>query len=254
MNADGTFTAYPDAADDNGDGTVTFFYQLSGGDTAQVTLTFEAEEFLWFVDSTPGTTVCSGTNEGTQACPAATLASVTAADTVNDVIFIDSGTYAGVANTLENTELVIGNGSTSTLSALVASRVTPVAGSSFAPYDALNGAAPVFTCTNVTCLTLGTGGTLRGFSISDSGATGTDLAGTNFGTLTVDEVSLSGTGRALNLATGTILGTGFTSVTSTSSGTQGINLAGIIGTLNLGSNRSEARRPRASWWARRPVP
>lgn len=238
LQANGAYTFYPDAGDTSGTGTVTFFYTLSGGDTAQVTLTFEAEELAWFVDGSASGTVCTGSNVGTQACPSANFTGVSA-HTTNDVIFVDSGTYTGTQTTLANGVLLLGNGSTSTISALLAARtpvanaITPVPGSDFAPYNALNGAAPVLTCTNVTCVTAGTGVTLRGFTIGDSGATGTDLAATNFGTLTVDQVLLNGTGRALNLATGTIAGAGFTGVTSTS-GAHGINLSAIAGTLNLG--------------------
>lgn len=240
LQSNGVYTFYPDAGDTSASGTVTFFYQLSGGDTAQVTLTYEAEELTWFVDGSASGTVCTGTNVGTQACPSADFAGVST-HTANDVIFVDSGTYAGTQTTLANGVLLLGNGSTSTMSALLAARtpvanaITPVTGSNFAPYDALNGTAPVLTCTNVTCVTAGSGVTLRGFTIGDSGATGTDLAATGFGTLTVDQVLLNGTGRAMNLATGTIAGAGFTGVTSTSSGAQGVNLAGIAGTLNMGS-------------------
>ncbi|HRF98912.1 MAG TPA: hypothetical protein PLZ51_27065, partial [Aggregatilineales bacterium] len=62
LNPDGTFIFYPDAGDDNTDGTVTFFYTITGGDTAQVTLTFEAEEFVWFVDGAGACTTSTGTN------------------------------------------------------------------------------------------------------------------------------------------------------------------------------------------------
>lgn len=237
LQANGAYTFYPDAGDTSGTGTVTFFYTLSGGDTAQVTLTFEAEELAWFVDGAASGTVCTGSNVGTQACPSANFSGVSA-HTPNDVIFVDSGTYAGTQTTLANGVTLLGNGSSSTISALLAARtnpITPVPGSDFAPYNALNGTPPVLTCTNVTCVTAGTDVTLRGFTIGDSGATGTDLAATGFLTLTVDQVLLNGTGRALNLATGTIAGAGFTGVTSTSSGAQGVNLAGIAGTLNMGS-------------------
>lgn len=243
LQSNGVFTYYPDTGDASAPlptaaTTATFFYTLSGGDTAQVTISLEAEELAWFVDASPGTTVCTGSNVGTQACPSSVLTGL--ALTASDSVFIDSGTYPGTQVTLPANALVVGNGSTSTLSGLLAARspaaaqITPVPGSDFAPYNALNGAAPVLSCTNVTCVTAGSNNFLRGFQIADSGATGTDLSATGFGTLTIDQMSLIGTGRALSLTTGAIAGSGFTSVTSTS-GAQGIALAGLSGTLNLGS-------------------
>jgi len=205
MNPDGTFTFYPDAGDDNTDGTATFFYSITGGDTAIVTLTFEAEQLVWFADGSGASTLCTGTNLGTQACPATDFITTIATNiTANDILFIDSGPYTcGI--TLPAGVQVIGNGSSSTLTALAAahsSPITPVAASDFAPYNALNGANPTLNSAAADCFTLSTNNTLRGFTIANTGNFA-GIVGTNYGTLTISELIENGNGQAIFLNTGT---------------------------------------------------
>ena len=79
---------------------------------------------------------------------------------------------------------------------------------------------------------LGGGVTLNNMNVIGGGG----ILGTTFGTLSVANDSVSATGAAaLSLTTGTIAaGSAFSSVTS-SSGTDGIDLNAITGTLNLGN-------------------
>ena len=110
------------------------------------------------------------------------------------------------------------------------------------PLPATGGASPIITttvaATNAQCQR-GRHNLLRGFTVGNT--TGAKIFGSGFGTLTVGnnaspDVILNGTGRALNLTTGTFAATsGFTSVTTTSSSTQGISLAGVAGTVSFGS-------------------
>ena len=62
----------------------------------------------------------------------------------------------------------------------------------------------------------------------------TDINGSNFGTLTVADVTLNGTGQALNLSTGTLAAT-FASISSTNSTLTGITLTSVAGSLTSGS-------------------
>lgn len=200
LNADGTFTFYPDAGDTAASRTATFFYTVAGGATAQVTLTFDAQEAVWFVYSTPdGSSVCTTTNEGTQACPAA-LATVAALDTSSDTIFVASGSYTCDITRTTN-ERLIGDGSSSTLQAR--SGVNPVAGSSFAPYAAFSSTDPVLTSSAADCVTLATGNTINGLTIGDTGNFA-GIVGSNYGTATIAETTISGTGQILNLDMGTV--------------------------------------------------
>jgi len=91
------------------------------------------------------------------------------------------------------------------------------------------GAATVLSSTST--LTLSTGNTLSNFILGNAT---TAITGTSFGTLTVNGMVINTNGAALNLSTGTLAGTGFTSITSTG-GTNAINLNAIAGTVNFGT-------------------
>ncbi|MCL4256714.1 MAG: hypothetical protein KJ043_23350, partial [Anaerolineae bacterium] len=234
MNPDGTFIFYPDAGDNNASGTVTFFYTITGGDTAQVTLTFEAEEFIWFVDGSGACTVGTGTNVGTQACPATDVPTVAAVDTANDVIFVADGNYTcgmlatGIA--LETGEWIIGDGSSNNLGALIASRVSPVAGSNFAPYSTFSGTDPVFNSSSGDCFTLTSNNEIRGLRIDNT--TGYAIASAvNIGTSTAVEVNVTGTGGILNLVGGGTFNGTFETLSSTSHTGRVINLTNMAGII-----------------------
>jgi hypothetical protein len=94
MNADGTFTYFPPP--NVKDGTATFFYQITGGDTAQVTLTIPNEPLIWFVNAAYGG--ANGVSDGTQARPFTSLTGAgsfdaVASDNVDDYIYIAQGSY-----------------------------------------------------------------------------------------------------------------------------------------------------------------
>ncbi len=228
LAADGSFSFFPDAGD-VAPATATFFYTVTGGDTAVVTLTFAAGELVWFVDDNAVGTTCTGSNVGAQACPSTTFAAIASADTAGDTLYFADGNHS-VTAVLVNNERVIGQASTQSLAAFTG--ITPVSGSAF---PALGGAAPVLSSAGVVLTLDATAGNqhrLRGFNIGDAG---TDIAGTGFGTLDVAEVALTGTGMALNLNNGTLAG-GFNGVSSTASAAQGLALQNISasGTFSFG--------------------
>ena len=225
LAADGNFSYEPPAGVANT--TRTFCYTVTGGDTANVAFVIQNNELVWFVDA-----AAAAGGIGTQARPFNALSAAGTAQTANDTIYVASHASPYTAGiTLLNGVRLIGQGSSGTLTAH--SGVTPVTGSAF---PALGGLAPTFTASNATAITLGSGNTLRGFVVGDTGATGgTDIAGTNFGTVTVADVALNGNGRALNLETGAMAGTGFTGISVTASGSEGIRLVAVTGTLSLGT-------------------
>lgn len=231
LNADGTFVFYPDAGDTAASGTAIFFYTITGGDTAQVTLQFEAEELVWFVDiSLPGSEVCTTTNSGTQACPSSDLVAVAAAHTDNDTIFVATASYTcGI--TLNTGAQLIGDGSTSNLQTL--SGVSPVAGSNFNPYATFSGIDPNLTSSAADCITLATGNTIRGVTIGNTGNFA-GIVGTNYGTATISESTINGTGQILNLDTGTVNAT-FDSLSSSSSDNSFASLRVANSTVNFTS-------------------
>ncbi len=225
LAADGSFTYEPPASVANA--TRTFCYTVTGGDTANVAFAIQNTELVWFVDA-----AAAAGGIGTQARPFNALPAAGPVHTTNDTIFVASHASPYLAGiTLFNGVRLVGQGASGTLAAH--SGVTPVSGSAF---PALGGGAPTFTASNATAITLGNGNALRGFVVGDSGATGgTDIAGSNFGILNVSEVALTGNGRALSLDTGTVAGSGFTGVTVTASGSEGLRLNAVAGTLALGT-------------------
>ena len=152
---------------------------------------------------------------------ALTLAAAAAVDTINDAIFIESGTYTcGIA--LTNGERVVGKGASATLDSILV--IAPVAGSAF-PSTA--GARPSLNVGTGTCLTLGISNLLRSIDIGNADV---DIAGTAYGTLTASQMALSGTGQALNLDNGTLAAT-FDSIASTSSAAQNLRLNQAAGSM-----------------------
>ncbi|MFL6285731.1 MAG: beta strand repeat-containing protein, partial [Pyrinomonadaceae bacterium] len=170
---------------------------------------------------------------------AASCFSQTAADDPGDTIFLYSGAHNGGYALLASQKLV-GQGASDTLANI--SGLTVQTYSDALP--ATSGASPTITTTNVNAVPLPAGAgnapLLRGFTVGNTG-TGTKISGTTFGTLTVGnnttpDVTLNGTGKALDLTTGAFAASSaFASVTTTSSATQGISLAGVTGTVAFGS-------------------
>ena len=246
INGDGSFSYNP-APGFAGTDTVTYTVTDTGGKTDTAVATF----LVGNGTSTPGTNVVWFVNpsapsggDGRLTNPfncytgvAASCFSQTAADDPGDIIFLFNGSHTGGNALLANQKLV-GQGASDTL-ANIAGLTVPT-GSDALPATNSTPSGVTITTTNVNAVPLPTGATntplLRGFTVGNTG-TGTKISGTNFGTLTAGnnttpDVILNGTGQALNLSTGTFAATSaFASVTTTSSGAQGINLAGIAGTV-----------------------
>ncbi len=217
INANGSFSYEPPAGVANT--TRTFCYTISGGATANVAFNLANTELVWFVD----VTATAGGN-GTQARPFQNLSGVSSVHTTADTVYLADGSYTSTFTLLAN-ERLIGDGSTTGLALLTG--ITPVTGSSF---PSLSGTAPVISCAG-TCLTLGTDNTVRGITIGNSVI---DVLGVNYGTLNMLQSTLTGTGKALDLNTGTANVT-LIETTSSSSTTQNVVLTASAGSLNLGT-------------------
>ncbi len=225
-------------------GTDTFTYTTTdstGGGTSTATVTLTVTGMIWFVNAsapvggdgrlTAPFNCYTGTSSGAQTC-----FSDTAADQAGHNIFLFSGNYIG-GNTLLNNQRLIGQGATDTLVNLTG--VTVPTFSDALP--ATGGMSPVITTggSGINAVPLGQGNLLRGFTVGNT--SGAKIFGNNFGMLTVGnnvspDVTLNGTGQALNLTNGTFVATSaFSSVTTTSSTGQGILLSQIAGTLAFGS-------------------
>ncbi len=113
-------------------------------------------------------------------------------------------------------------------------------GSASLPATDTGGTAAAITTNGVT---VGSGNMMRGLTITTTGAH-TKLTGNAFGTLTLGDVSLVGTGKALDLTDGTLaipagVTNSFTGIQSTSSPDQGVDLATVAGSLNVGSGGTQ---------------
>ena len=224
----GAFT-YEPAAGYTGNDTFTYTLGNGSGLTATATVTIAVSGKIWFVNN-----AVSSNGTGTLASPFKQMSDFGTANTGavgkpadNDFIFIytGSGSYTGSA-TLRNGQKLIGQGASASLLAITG--YTAPSGTSAIP--ATGGTNPVLTTTaaSTNALNLGSGNTLRGFTIGNT--TGSKIAGTNFGTLTATELTLNGNGQALNLTNGTLAAT-FTSITSGSSAAAGISLSNVTGNL-----------------------
>jgi hypothetical protein len=248
INADGSFSYNPPVGFAGSD-SFTYTITDGGGKTDTATATFQVGNGT----STPGTNVVWFVNpsapsggDGRLTNPfncytggSASCFSQTAADDPGDTIFLFSGAHNGGYALLANQKLV-GQGASATLASISALTVQTYSDA----LPATGGASPTITTTNVNAVPLpaGAGNTplLRGFTVGNTG-TGTKISGTTFGTLTVGnnttpDVTLNGTGKALDLTTGAFAASSaFASVATTSSATQGISLAGVTGTVAFGS-------------------
>ena len=198
-------------------GSDSFNYTLSSnGRTASAAVSMTVTARIWFIDSGSS---CSSSCDGRQSHPYTSLGTFNTANTgavpapqPGDPIFIHtgSGNYVGPL-TLRNTQKLFGQGASPTLATLTGLTAGP--GQSL---PATGGTAPNLTTTSGTLnvVNLAIDNRLQGLAIGNR--TGVGIFGTSFGTLTVDETGINGTGQALNLTTGNLTGGGFTAITSTS--------------------------------------
>ena len=229
MNPDGTFVFYPDAGVSTG--TASFFYTITGGDTAQVNLNFDGQELVWFVNLATPTLCIIPNNIGTQACPDSDVTIIETQDSANDTIyFAQAGAdYFCEPLTLEIGGRVVGDGSTSTLATV--SGVTPALGSSFPTFT---GTHPVLNNAPGDCITLSSNNDLYGFTIGNTD-TFVGVAGTNFGLLTVADMTINGTGQTVLLDNGTLdITFDSLAVTSCDGSSSGIQIANVTaGTFDV---------------------
>ena len=227
VNADGTFTYDPPAGYEGSD---SFSYTIDNGfSDAQVgTVSLTVSGMVWFIDQSAAAGGDGRLSGPFNCLVSATCFSTLAADEAGDSIFLASGAYTG-GLTLLNNQLFIGEGASASITAITG--LTPPADSPALPTT--GGGSPQITTSNADALTLGSGNLLRGLTVGNTG-TGTGIVGTSFGTLTLSEVTISGTGQALNLETGTATAT-FLSVTANGGGTQGMRFDGVSGSVTVTS-------------------
>jgi hypothetical protein len=224
LNTDGTFTFTPTTGFE---GTASFEYTAVDAQTLQSvttgTVTLTVTDAVWYVDSN----YAGGDSDGSYLKPFVTLAPLndttptvapfTDPDGTNDTIFIynNGTTYTG-GITLEDGQTLHGDGQALTVNGLSIG---------------VSASDAVLSNVGGTIVTLAQNNTLTGLTLENSA---TDITGSSFGTLTVTNVDLTGTGRLVNLSNGTANAT-FDLAQSSSSTTGGVVLSAVDGSITFGS-------------------
>jgi hypothetical protein len=228
LRADGSFDFNPKAGFDGSD---SFTYTLSnsaGSSTATVSLTVSG--MIWFVDNSQ-TSNGDGRLTSPFNCLSGSGCLSGAPTAAGNTVFLyrqTASSYTGNVTLLANQHLV-GQGASLSLSSI--SGLTPPTGS--LPLPSTGGTNPVIVTTTAATDTidLGTNNTVDGLTVGNK--TGVGIHGSAFGSLTVRDVSINGTGQALGLTTGTVTAT-FADLSS-SSGSNNISLTSIAGSLTATS-------------------
>jgi len=223
--ADGSFTYNPAPGFEGSDSFTYTLTNSEGSNNATVTITVTG--MIWFVNAA-ATCPCDGrlTNPFIDLTGAGSFDAV-AADDPGDNIFMYSGAYTG-GLTLLNNQRLIGQGAGSSLASITGITSPPHSD----PLPATGGTRPTVANAAGSNILLGSGNYLRGFDIGNSAAAGSGISGNTFGTLTVTELAISGTGRALDLDNGTLAAT-IDSISSSNSTTNGVTLNNVGGSFSV---------------------
>lgn len=237
MSANGGFTYNPAPGFT---GTDTFSYTVTdgGGATGTGTVTFNVTGVIWFVNTSAG-----AGGDGRITAPFNCLVGAgcfsASGNLQNQTIFIYSGAVSAQGGlNLKDGQKLVGAGASATLAAI--SGLTPPAGSDALP--ATGGTAPVITTAGSNAINLAGNNTIRGVTIGNVTNAGRKIFSSGpFFTLTLGnnvspDVTLNGTGKALDLTNGSFgTASGLLGVTTTGSGTHGIQLITVAGTVAFGS-------------------
>ncbi len=209
--ATGAFTYNPPAGLDTG--TDTFVYKICNATqcSADITVTFNLSgNTVWFIDK-----AAAAGGDGRLSTPFNSIASfkliqgVVGTDkaAAGDFIYMEAGSYSD-SLVLLNNQTIIGKGTTSGSLDSLAS-LTPALNSVTRP--PLNGAQPVLSST-ASAITTGMNNTIRGIEIGNT--TNLGLVALNFGTLTISDVDIVGSGGVVNI-NGGVLNANFGTLSST---------------------------------------
>ena len=203
IGADGGFSYLP-AVGFEGTDQFTYTVTNSGG-SANGTVTINVNEVIWFIDNS---IVSSG--NGTLSSPYKTIQDygTAALNEAGDIIFIYTGTGNYIGDiTLENNQTVIGQGASASIASITGITVPPYSNT----LPASGGSRPVLG-NSFAGVRIKANNTLRGFDIGNTTAGGAGIANipqnVSFGTLTINDMSIGGSGRAI-----LILGEGTLAVT-----------------------------------------
>jgi VCBS repeat-containing protein len=256
VNSDGTFSVTY-AAGTNYLGQDTFTYHGNDNDpTAPLAsnsaiVTIDVAPKVWFIDKDSA----SATEDGSLANPFKSIGAFNAANAAAaaadrpDIVYLEYGNSGGTGVyssadgiNLTNGQTLLGSGVDLTYQT---SASAPGGPATILLLDVDNTKVSTIQITGGAgnqAVQLAQNNTLRGFNIDTTNADGIGIEDSNgagaagsVGTLTVSGVSISGVGKAIDIDQGGTLAANFTSITSTGSNSEGIQLGGIAGSLLGGS-------------------
>ncbi|MCB9436277.1 MAG: DUF11 domain-containing protein [Anaerolineales bacterium] len=227
VNLDGSFTYAPPVGYV---GIDYFEYTVEDvdGNTDPATVAIDITGMIWFIDNSAG-----AAGDGRLNSPFNTLAAFEAVNgnggatdpAAGEAIFVHTGSGADYTGgvTLENAQLLVGQGATATLETITGLVLPPFSN----PLPATSGTRPVIADAAGNAITLAQNNLVRGLNTGNTG-NNVDIVGTNVGTLTILEVSALGTGGGIDIDNGT-LAVALDTVDATSTGSPGIELSNVTG-------------------------
>lgn len=247
LAADGSFTYIP-AAGFTGTDTIQYIIENRVKKDTGI-LSINVSNMVWFIKNDYTGTTSDGrlntpfkTIAAFQAINGGSSASANTTNAGHNIFVYESATTYTDAIILRNNQRLIGQDASASLASITGITVPTY---SFA-LPAVNPTANTATLTAASgsVITLNSGNTentVRGLNIGNRPAAGSGIVGSNFGILTVAEVSINGTGQGIDLTNGTLssgaLASNFGTLSSTS-GAFGIRLNNVGGNLIVTSNTS----------------
>jgi methionine-rich copper-binding protein CopC len=235
--ADGKFSYMPPAGYEGAD-SFTYTISNASGTSNTATVSLTVGGMIWFINAAGGAgsgrldnpmnavSSFQAINNGTGNNPAA-----------GDNIFIyqNASSYTGPITLLSNQKL-IGQDATASLATIAG--VTPPPDSFPLPAMDLNAPATTLdrssaasNAVNLCAASCGAStNTIRGLTITTGSSTSKGISGSSFGTLNASDLTISGSGPAVDLSTGTVSVT-INSLSSNGSGAEGIRLDNLAGTF-----------------------
>ncbi|HYD37833.1 MAG TPA: cadherin-like domain-containing protein, partial [Allosphingosinicella sp.] len=229
-NGNGTYTFTPTTGFT---GTASFQYTITDeqgrASVSTGVVSFTVTDPVWYVNAAIGSDV---TGDGSYANPFATLAplstggSADTLDNADDTIFVyNAGTYSNESIVLETGQKLFGDGHAFTV----------------------NGLTIGANATNTTLgyagvgVTLASNNTIMGVTLSGSGAGAVGIADNgDVGTLIIDETSITGQGKAVDIDSGGTLNVDLDQLSSGSSTSEGVHLQGVTGTFTAASGHIQS--------------
>lgn len=225
-NGNGTFTFTPTTGYV---GTASFQYTITDeqglASVSTGIVSFTVTDPVWYVDASYSGV--NGPSDGSYLKPFTTLANLSTGgsadslDNADDTIFVyNAGTYANESIVLETGQKLFGDGHAFTVNGLTIGANTS--------NTTLNHSG--------TAVTLSSNNTIMGLTLNGNagspGAIGIDDGGNNVGNLVIDETSITGTGKAIDIDQGGTLNVDLDALSSSGSSTEGVHLQGVTGTFN----------------------